>query len=423
MTDLADLSGDVVELAPWIPPAQPAPAPQLREVAFHVAAWLPEEDATLRRMFADDAPIAEIAETIGRPFQGTRARITALGLRRNSARQWLPEEEAELLARYGTEPCATIAQDLGRSVAATYGRAQVLSLSGEIAPDWSDWEDAQLRAGYERGVPVGQLAVLIGRPLLGARSRATILGLRHPSQPPGWSDEEIDRALALAETGLPYRDIVRKMRTEGYPERSTRAFGLHVRKLGYGRGWGRNWTADEEELLRRAYATGGSLVQLAGRMGRGRSSVMWKAGELGLHGTHPDQAGWRRGRCWTEADEAVLRAEYGKTPNRELARKLDREWSAIRVRANHLGLQHGWMRAFSADEDRALAIAWRQGLSIVDVAAAMNRDPSVIGKRIRRVHGLAFSDPDRPTRGPRTRKVSRAKLTLAKILALEPEDA
>ena len=413
-----DLRGDVVELVPCAGALADGTA-RVREVAYHPTVWLPAEDDRLRELFARDEPIAAIAGSVGRTFQATRNRVCVLGLRRNSARPWLGEEDAELLARYGEESAAAIASDLGRSTGAVYARANLLGVTEDAAADYDSWEDAQIRAGYEREVPVAQIAALIGRPLLGVRSRATLLGLRHASQPPGWSDAEVTRALELAEDGHPYRKIVVTLAREGFPARSPRAFGLHVRKLGYGRGWGRDWTGEEEDLLRQAYAEGRSIAQLARRMGRGRSSVMWKAGELGLHGTHRNKAGWRTERCWTDEDEAILRAEYGKTPNAELARKLDRKWSACRVRANNLGLQHGWMRAFTAAEDDALLIAWQEGLSMVDVAAAMQRDPAVVGKRIRRVWGLAFNDPQRPARGPRTPRADREPLTLDAILAME----
>lgn len=420
MTPPTDLTADLVELAPHVPAAA-VPHPHLREVSFTANAWLPDEDDTLRRMFAADASLADIAAELDRPFHGTRSRVCQLGLRRNSARPWLAEEDAEVLARYGTESCASIAQDLGRSVNATYARAWLLGVSEEISADWDEWEDTQLREGYRRAVPVGQLATLIGRPLLGARSRASLLGLRHPAQPPGWSDAEATRALELAGEGHRYLAIIESLVAEGYPRRSKNGFGQHIRILGYGRGWGRPWTEEEHDLVRATYARGESVAKLARRLSRSRSTLSWKAGELGLKGTHPDTGkGWCTERKWTPEDEDVLRAEYGKTPNKELAAKLDRKWSACQQRAHALKLYHGWMRAFTPDEDRALLIAWKTGLSMVDLSETLDRDPAVVGKRCRRAHGVGFNDPDRPARGPKTRRADRKKLSLADILAMEP---
>src|SRR3546814_2408665 len=51
------------------------------------------------------------------------------------------------------------------------------------------------------------------------------------------------------------------MVAEGFPERTIRGFGPAIRKLGYGRGWGRPWSAEEDALLSRAYAQGLSLTR------------------------------------------------------------------------------------------------------------------------------------------------------------------
>ena len=71
---LQDLAPDIVELAPYVPPAG-----ALREMGYHVRAWTPAETDRLREMFAADEAIAAIAEALDRPFQGVRARIGVLG--------------------------------------------------------------------------------------------------------------------------------------------------------------------------------------------------------------------------------------------------------------------------------------------------------------------------------------------------------
>src|SRR3546814_5019677 len=49
---------------------------------------------------------------------------------------------------------------------------------------------------------------------------------------------------------------------------SSDLFGPAIRKLGYGRGWGRPWSAEEDALLSRAYAQGLSLTPLKQQLGR-----------------------------------------------------------------------------------------------------------------------------------------------------------
>ena len=217
MMDESDLAPDVVELAPWSPSP---PAGPLREVSFRADSWLISEQDELRRRFRADEPIADIATAIGRTLHATRQRVCDMGLRRNSTRSWLPEEDAEILARYGEEPASTIALSIGRSVSAVYVRAQLLKVTQAGAPGYEPWEDAQIRAGYASSVPVRQVAALIGRSMLSVCCRASLIGVRHPHQPPNWSDVEMQRALELAEEGDRYLQIIEMLVADGYPRRS-----------------------------------------------------------------------------------------------------------------------------------------------------------------------------------------------------------
>ena len=298
----------------------------------------------------------------------------------------------------------------------------LLSLCEPAALDYDEWEDAQIRAGYASGVPVGQIATLIGRSLIGVRCRASALGVRHPSQPPTWTDDEATRALELAEEGHRYLSIIERLVDEGFPRRTKNGFGQRLRILGYGRGWGRRWLPEEDEMLRRAYSTGASLTPVRTRLGRSNCSIRWRAGELGLQGTHRHRDGFRQGPVWSAEEDAELRASYGKIPSKDLAERLGRKLSAVLQRAAQLGVKHGYIRMFTADERRAIGIAWRRGLSMTDLAQATARDVAVISKQAIRL-GLSFSDPARPARGPRTPRARRQALSLVEILALEPPSA
>ncbi|AOF95082.1 hypothetical protein [Sphingobium sp. RAC03] len=412
-----DLDADIVELAPFIPERDIGATTPLVELAFRADAWLPDEVQRLRAAFAEDWTIDEIALLLGRSRASVATRIHDLGLRRNSRRSWIAWEDEELARCYAQEPTATLAARLGRGVSALYARAQLLGLSEPGSPPYSGWEDAQLCVGYEKGVPVAQIASLIGRPFAGVISRASALGLRHACQPDDWSDAEMARALALAATGAPYVAIARALASEGFPVRNSRSLGQRLRKLGYGRGWGRPWNTEEDELLRHAYTSGASLTPLRDRLGRSPHSIRWRAEALGLRGTHVRRDGFRQGPVWTSGEEARLQADYGKVPTRDIAKDLGRGVRAVLYHANRLGLVHGFMRAFSADEDSAIRNAWTHGVSMVDVAQALGRDPAVIGKHAARI-GCRFNDPARPSRGPRTRRANRTSVTLQSLLAL-----
>lgn len=371
----ADLAFDLVELQPCVV-ERTAP---LREMAFRADAWSPDEEAELRRRFAADESIEDIAGGIGRPLHGVRARIDLLGLRRNSARPWIEDDDLELVDRYGAEPASAIALSLGRSVSSVYVRANLLKLTQPAPPPYDAWEDAQIVAGYTASVPVRQIGALIGRSMLSVCCRASALGVRHPHQPPNWADAEMARALELAEEGHRYLEIIEMLVAEGWPRRSKNGFGQRIRILGYGRGWGRDWLPDEDELVRRAYAAGESLTPLRQVLGRSRHSIKWRAEYLGLQGTHLKKAGWR-GEIWTDADDALLRAEFGKTPSPDLAKKLGRSKGAMFCRAHALKLVHGYIRPWSDDELRALDIAFSRNISIADLAIALGRQPFSVSK-------------------------------------------
>ena len=49
--------------------------------------------------------------------------------------------------------------------------------------------------------------------------------------------------------GHRYMAIIEMLVSEGFPRRSKAGFNPRLRKLGYGRGWGRAWISDEDELL------------------------------------------------------------------------------------------------------------------------------------------------------------------------------
>ncbi|MGZ8327377.1 MAG: hypothetical protein ACXW27_08665 [Allosphingosinicella sp.] len=298
-------------------------------------------------------------------------------------------EDAELARRYGLEPAATIAGDLGRAVTAVYARAWALGLAQTMPPDWSEWEDAQLRAGYAAAIPVAQIGVLIGRPLSGVMARASTLRLRHPSMPADWSQSEIERMLELAQSGMLYSRIRRQMIAEGFPPRSKQGFGQKLRILGYGRGWGRPWTPDEDELVRRAYAAGDSLTPLIAGLGRTRTSLCWRARHLGVAGTHKaGTGGFRQGPVWTPEQNARLREAYGKVPMQELADELGRKVRAVYVHAHHLGLSANYNRRFTGDEDRLLRETIEAGRPLRTLCKPLGRNIDALQRRVKRL-GLA----------------------------------
>ncbi len=412
---MQDLPFDLVELVPCPEPARDGPGAALREVAFREDAWLPGDIDDLRQRFAADEDLQAVADALDRSLAAVRTKVHDLGLRRNSSRPWTGMDDATLAEHYGHEATSTIAATLGRSCGAVYARAGLLGLTEGAAP-YAPWEIAQIRVGYALGTPVAQLGVLIGRPASGIATVASRLQIRHANGPRSWSGAEQQRALELAETGLRYTVIADRMHEEGFPRRSGHTVGQTLRRLGYGRGWGRPWLPEEDDLVRDAYAHNKSLTPLRSRLGRSRTSIAWRAGELELQGTHARPNGWRTEPSWTAEDIAVLRRDYGTVPTPELARRLNRPKAGIYTKAWSLRLQHGFMRAFSVDEERAIRIARDHGVSLTDLGAALSRDPGVVSKHAIRM-GIPFSA--RTKRAPRGPRRDRAPITLEALLAMD----
>lgn len=379
----------------------------IAEMAFRRDAWTPTETATLKRLFAEDIAIAAIAATLGRGPSGVTDKIMTLGLRRHSVRPWCDIDDAVLHARYGLDSAAAIAAQIGRSCTAVYARATYLGLAEASAPPWTPWEDSQLGEGYRQALPVAQIATLIGRTLSAVASRASLLQLSHPNQPKGWSDAETCRALELVQSGLRYKAVMDQLATEGFPTRTKAAFNPKIRKLGYGRGWGRAWTAEEDALLEQSYKNGTSLTPLRERLGRTPCSIRWRATYLELRGNHPNKNGFRGGPDWSADDLDILRAEYGSTPVADLARKLGRTKAAVFTRANVLKLVHGYIKPWTAEDIAALGIAYETDVAIADLAIALDRKAMSVSKYATK-HGYDF--------GRRRRAAHR--LTRADILAM-----
>jgi len=397
----------IVELVACPAPVIPAEGTALAEVPFSQHAWLPGEIDTLRHLFAGDATIPDNAAATRRSIWAVRERLAVLGLRRASSRPWGEMEDDELVRRYGQDATADIASDFGRSCGAVYARAGSLGLTESHPPPWTPWEDAQLRTGYLAGVALVAIGEIIGRSTGAVSARAGALGCKHPARSAPWPSDELAHAVTLIVAGHRYEAVRGMLTAEGYAERSLSAIKQLAGRLGIGRGWGRNWTREEDDLLREAYRDAASLPAVAARLGRPPGSVRWRAGHLGLRGTHAKADGFRAGPVWTKTDIATLRALYGTMPMDALAHRMGRTRAALFTRANLLGLVHGYHRAFTPDERAAVRIAHANGIALADLATALGRKAATLSKYTGS-HGLSFGRRERLVPPP----------TLATILAL-----
>lgn len=393
----------------------------VKEIVYRRDSYLPEEIALMRTMFDAGVATGEIARALARGTAGVATKMADLGWTRNTSRPWTGLEDEALVQHYRREPTLTLANRMNRSAGALYARARHLGISNAGEPGWSAGEDELLKAAWQKEIPIARITTLLDRTGNAIISRASDLGLRRPSTPENWTEEERARVLVLAETGMTYAQIARTTSSEGWPKRSKVSIKNSLRALGYERGWGRPWLQEEEDALRRAYADGSSIAALAIGLGRTRSSAMWKASELGLKGTHVRKNGFRSSPDWTKTEDAYLRESYGRLPSKAIARELGRALAAVYNRAWILGLKTGYAKPYSPDEDRAIRIAHRHNLRLTDIARAAGRDPSALCRRAAKL-GLSFSAREKPaSQTPRAKQ--RPVLTLRDILAFDETPA
>lgn len=379
-------------------------------VAFRKNAWTPDELRRLRSLFDQDVSFEEIAGQLERPLHGVRSKACDLGLRRNSKLPWSRLEEEYLFDHYGTQPASEIALFLGRSPSAVYARATSLGLTQGNPPPWTDWEDDQLRNGYEKGVAVIRLAAELGRPPSGVNSRAHSLGIKHANGPKQFSPDDETRLLELAESGLQYSKIADLL------NRSKSTVKGALKRLGYERGWGKPWSVEEENALRVYYKEGKSLPSLALRLGRSADSLRWKAGNLGLSGTHPKPNGFRQGPDWTPEDDAFLRDNYHSMKAKDIATALGRPKAGIYNRAFHMGLKSGFHKDWTPETDKVIGIAYRNAVSLGDLSKLFGCDITTLSKR---AAALGFQFSTRTAKAPKGPRNLRPALTMEAVLAME----
>jgi len=105
------------------------------------------------------------------------------------------------------------------------------------------------------------------------------------------------------------------------------------------------WSWSDLELLREEYPNGDTR-QLAQRLNRAVASVHQRAHAMGIKKT-PDYRKFLalRPDSWTKDELAKLRELYPRTNARILAKELNRQYSALRVKASQLGLRREFPNA------------------------------------------------------------------------------
>jgi hypothetical protein len=169
----------------------------------------------------------------------------------------------------------------------------------------------------------------------------------------------------------------------------------------------RYWTADEDAIVRAEYGRTAKL-ELAARLDRTPSAVHGRAGILGLR--RPPGAR----TVWTPERVAILRAEYRRTPTPLLAERLGTTIPGVRHQAAVLGVTGDPARFVWTDELDGLVRELIGQIPGAALAARLNIGETALYRRARRL-GI-------PARqGPATR-YARDQQELRRLRALVERD-
>lgn len=297
--------------------------------------WSRQEDALLRRLYADGVAVGEIARRVGRSADAVSARRRTLRIApRPRSRPWSPREE-ELLRASATAglPAGVIAVHLQRPADQVRRRRRALMGAAPAGLRYSAAEDAAIVSCWRRGGNVAALAAQLARSPGALRLRAQELGLYRPAARRRWRPDE-DAALRDGYgLGLTCAEIALEL--DG---RTPAAVVARAAKLGLGT-YGRRWTPRDDERLRRLVREGVDIDAAAELLARTPDALRRRAHVLEIAPPQRLHTGRRR-RAWTQAEDALLALHRERNPA-VLAQQLDRSSEAIAQRLRALGLRGG----------------------------------------------------------------------------------
>ena len=138
----------------------------------------------------------------------------------------------------------------------------------------------------------------------------------------------------------------------------------------------RRWTTADDERLRRRYAEGVPLADIATDLGRSVDALVARRTLLGI-------APRREPRPWSAREDQLLRAAVeAQLPATLLASRLNRSVEQVRARRRRLvDPARAGARPYSAADDALLRDGWATGASIGELARRLGRSPGAVRVR------------------------------------------
>jgi hypothetical protein len=137
----------------------------------------------------------------------------------------------------------------------------------------------------------------------------------------------------------------------------------------------RRWKSTDDARLRRCYAGGEPVAEIATALARSPDAVVARRALLGI-------APRRVPRAWSELEDRLLHsAVEARVPATALAGRLERSVDEIRARRRRLGLAMPAPRGYTPAEDVMLRHSWTAGDRVQDLADRLGRSPDAVRLR------------------------------------------
>lgn len=144
------------------------------------------------------------------------------------------------------------------------------------------------------------------------------------------------------------------------------------------------WSAGQDRLLRRLYAEGASLAEIAARVNRSPDAVVARRRAL-------DIPARPRSRPWSAWEEVLLSAAVsGGVPLARIASRVDRSRDQVRARSRHLRIPRPPARPYLPRDDDDIRRCLYDGDDLTLLAVRLGRSPDAMRLRARR---LGLSNP------------------------------
>lgn len=140
------------------------------------------------------------------------------------------------------------------------------------------------------------------------------------------------------------------------------------------------WSREDDATLRRLYAAGWGLDDIATVLGRSADAVTYRRRELGVPARRPHR------RVWTARHDALIRgAAAAGVSAAELARRIGLPVEAVRHRRGQLGLARPPARRYDAREDEVIEVGLGGGRTLEHVAELLGRPVEGVRHRAARL--------------------------------------